>query len=110
MKITFVQIEYSLNGLFFTILIIVNKNPIISILYLIALFLGVAVYLIILGLSFISLSYLLVYVGAVSIIFLLILILIDIRISELKKLILNNIIIIRYYKINIKEYYNNRIF
>jgi len=47
------------------------------------LFLSIASYLIILGLNFIGLSYLLVYVGAVSILFLFILMLINVRISEL---------------------------
>jgi NADH-ubiquinone oxidoreductase chain 6 len=65
------------------ILVILSNNPIISVLYLIGLFLSVSCYLIILGLNFIGLSYLLVYVGAVSILFLFILMLINVRISEL---------------------------
>lgn len=65
------------------ILVIVTKNPVISILYLISLFFNIAVYLIIIGLPFIGLSYLLVYVGAVSILFIFILMLINVRISEL---------------------------
>ena len=65
------------------IFVIISKNPIISVLFLIGLFSSIAVYLIILGISFIGLSYLLVYVGAVSILFLFILMLINIRVSEL---------------------------
>ena len=65
------------------ILVIISKNPVVSVLFLIGLFLGLACYLIILGISFIGLSYLLVYVGAVSILFLFILMLINVRISEL---------------------------
>ena len=65
------------------ILVIISKNPIVSVLFLIGLFLSIASYLIILGLTFIGLSYLLVYVGAVSILFLFILMLINVRISEL---------------------------
>src|SRR5271156_465591 len=65
------------------ILVIISKNPIVSVLFLIGLFLSISSYLIILGLNFIGLSYLLVYVGAVSILFLFILMLINIRISEL---------------------------
>lgn len=65
------------------ILVIISKNPIVSVLFLIGLFLSISSYLIILGLSFIGLSYLLVYVGAVSILFLFILMLINVRISEL---------------------------
>src|SRR5436305_12895177 len=74
---------FSITSILCGILVIISKNPIISVLFLIGLFLSIASYLIILGISFIGLSYLLVYVGAVSILFLFILILINIRISEL---------------------------
>ena len=65
------------------ILVIVAKNPVISVLFLIGLFLSISCYLFLLGLNFIGLSYLLVYVGAVSILFLFILMLINVRVSEL---------------------------
>src|SRR4051812_28451751 len=65
------------------ILVIIIKNPIVSVLSLIGLFLSIASYLMLLGLNFIGLSYLLVYVGAVSILFLFILMLINVKISEL---------------------------
>jgi NADH-ubiquinone oxidoreductase chain 6 len=65
------------------ILVITTKNPVVSVLFLIGLFLSISCYLITLGLNFIGLSYLLVYVGAVSILFLFILMLINVRISEL---------------------------
>jgi NADH-ubiquinone oxidoreductase chain 6 len=65
------------------IFIIITKNPIISVLYLILLFSSISCYLILIGVNFIGISYLLVYVGAVSILFLFILMLINIRISEL---------------------------
>lgn len=65
------------------ILVITSKNPIVSVLFLIGLFLNIAGYLMMLGMNFIGLSYLLVYVGAVSILFLFILMLINVRISEL---------------------------
>ena len=65
------------------ILVIITKNPIVSVLFLIGLFISIASYLTMLGLNFIGLSYLLVYVGAVSILFLFILMLINVRVSEL---------------------------
>ena len=65
------------------IFVIISKNPIVSVLFLIGLFLCISVYLILTGLNFIGLSYLLVYIGAVSILFLFILMLINVRISEL---------------------------
>ena len=54
---------------------------IISLIYL-GLFSGIASYLITLGLSFIGLSYVIIYFSAVSILFLFILILIDIKIRR----------------------------
>jgi NADH-ubiquinone oxidoreductase chain 6 len=99
----------------FSIFIIISKNPIISVLYLIGLFLLISVYLIIIGLTFIGLAYLLVYVGAVSILFLFILMLIDIRISELQtdnnnSIFLSILISILYYNIISKFIYNQKIY
>jgi NADH-ubiquinone oxidoreductase chain 6 len=65
------------------ILVITTKNPVSSVLFLIMLFFSIACYLVGIGLNFIGLSYLLIYVGAVSILFLFILMLINIRVSEL---------------------------
>lgn len=73
----------SLIALLFGVSVIVIKNPISSLLCLIGLFGTVAVYLIVIGLNFIGFSYLIVYIGAVSILFLFILMLINIRKSEL---------------------------
>ena len=78
-------------SIFFGILIIISKNPIVSVLHLIMLFSCISCYLILLGINFIGLSYLLVYVGAVSILFLFILMLINIRVSELISNTNNNI-------------------
>ena len=73
----------SLASILCGIFVIISKNPIVSVLFLIGLFLSISGYLIMLGINFIGLSYLLVYVGAVSILFLFILMLINVRISEL---------------------------
>lgn len=75
------------------VLVIIIKNPILSVLFLIGLFLSIASYLMILGLNFIGLSYLLVYVGAVSILFLFILMLINVRVSELVSNTRNSIVL-----------------
>jgi NADH-ubiquinone oxidoreductase chain 6 len=76
----------SLASVFSSLLVILTNNPIISILYLIALFVLISCYIILLGASFLGLAYLLVYVGAISILFLFILMLINIRTSELKNI------------------------
>lgn len=78
-----ILIVISIAAVLCAIFVIISKNPIVSVLYLIGLFLNIAIYLIMLGINFIGLSYLLVYVGAVSILFLFILMLINVRISEL---------------------------
>jgi NADH-ubiquinone oxidoreductase chain 6 len=67
----------------FGVLVLVSKNPIISIVFLIGLFISISCYLLLVGAGFIGISYLVVYIGAVSILFLFILMLINIRISEL---------------------------
>ena len=87
--ISILEILFIVSG----VLVITSKNPIVSILFLIALFLLVSVYLILIGINFIGISYLLVYIGAVSILFLFILMLIDIRISELHVETMNNVIL-----------------
>nr|YP_010480782.1 NADH dehydrogenase subunit 6 [Aspergillus avenaceus]UVN15592.1 NADH dehydrogenase subunit 6 [Aspergillus avenaceus] len=81
-RIEFVDIIY-LISILFGVLTIVSRNPIVSVLFLIGLFVNIAGLLILVGYNYIGLSYILVYVGAVSILFLFILMLINIRISEL---------------------------
>ena len=55
----------SLFSILFGILVIISNNPIISVLFLIGLFLSISCYLILTGLNFLGLAYLLVYIGAV---------------------------------------------
>ena len=75
---------FSVTALIFGIAVIINKNPIAALMSLIGLFGTISVYLIFIGLTFIGFSYLIVYIGAVSILFLFILMLINIRTSELQ--------------------------
>lgn len=81
----------SIVALLFGTVVIVIKNPISSLMCLIGLFGAISVYLILVGLNFIGFSYLIVYIGAVSILFLFILMLIDIRKSELSSNNINSI-------------------
>ena len=60
------------------------KNPIGSLICLIAVYGFISIFLMFIGLSFIGFSYIIVYIGAVSILFLFILMLIDMRTSELQ--------------------------
>jgi NADH-ubiquinone oxidoreductase chain 6 len=72
-----------LTSIIFGICTIITRNPVISVLYLIGLFVSIASLLLLVGFHFLGLSYIVVYVGAISILFLFILMLINIRISEL---------------------------
>nr|BAW99853.1 NADH dehydrogenase subunit 6 [Taphrina flavorubra JCM 22207] len=67
------------------ILVITARNPVISVLFLIALFVNIAGYLILLGISFIGLAYITVYVGAIAILFLFVIFLLDIKLAELQQ-------------------------
>lgn len=79
--IEFADVFYILS-IIFGVFTIISRNPIVSVLFLIGLFVNISGLLILVGLNFMGLSYILVYVGAVSILFLFILMLINIRISE----------------------------
>jgi NADH-ubiquinone oxidoreductase chain 6 len=63
--------------------VIFSSNAIVSIIYLISLYINVSIYLYFTGLGVMGLLYILVYVGAIAILFLFILSLINLKISEL---------------------------
>ena len=73
----------SLAAILCGIFVVISKNPIVSVLFLIGLLFSIAGYLTMLGINFIGLSYLLVYMGVVSILFFFILMLINLRVFEL---------------------------
>lgn len=55
----------SLSAILCGIFVIISNNPIVSVLFLIGLFASISGHLIMLGLTFIGLAYLIVYIGAV---------------------------------------------
>jgi NADH:ubiquinone oxidoreductase subunit 6 (subunit J)/NADH:ubiquinone oxidoreductase subunit 3 (subunit A) len=65
-------------------LVIITNNPIYSVLNLIILYILVAFYLIFKGITYIGISYIIIYVGAIAILFLFILMMIDIEVVEKK--------------------------
>lgn len=65
------------------ILVITSSNPVISVLFLITVFILAACYLITIGVNFVGLAYLIVYVGAVAVLFLFVVIILNIRVSEI---------------------------
>jgi len=66
-----------------SLFVITSKNPVISVLFLISVFVNSAVYLMFLGISFIGISYIIVYVGAIAILFLFILMMINIKLTDI---------------------------
>jgi len=66
------------------IFVIISRNPIVSVLCLIAVFVNVACYLVLLGMSFIGLTYLIIYVGAIAILFLFVIIMINLKLASLE--------------------------
>jgi|SRR5690554_4997664 NADH-ubiquinone oxidoreductase chain 6 len=65
------------------ILVITATSPIISVLFLIAVFVNLAGYLILLGINFIALSYIMVYIGAIAILFLFVIMMLNVRLTEI---------------------------
>jgi NADH-ubiquinone oxidoreductase chain 6 len=65
------------------VLVITSKNPVISILFLIFTFVNAAGYLILTGMVFIGISYIIIYVGAIAVLFLFIIMMINIKLTDI---------------------------
>lgn len=68
------------------ILVITARSPIISVLFLIAVFVNLAGYLILLGINFIALAYIMVYIGAIAILFLFVIMMLNVRLIEITQI------------------------
>src|ERR1700694_6278236 len=64
------------------VFVIATKNAIISVFNLIVLYIIVAFYLIYIGIAYLGISYIVVYIGAIAILFLFIIMMIDIEVVE----------------------------
>ena len=62
---------------------ITSKNPVISITFLIITFVLTSGYIILLGINFIGISYIIVYVGAIAVLFLFIIMMINIKLTDI---------------------------
>ena len=69
--------------LFSSIFSITSKNPVTSVLFLIATFVLSAGYLIFIGINFIGISYIIVYVGAIAVLFLFVIMMINIKLTDI---------------------------
>ena len=66
-----------------SILVITAKNPIISVIFLISLVLNAALYLLVKGIYFIGISYILIYLGAIIVLFLFVIMMINIKLTDI---------------------------
>jgi NADH-ubiquinone oxidoreductase chain 6 len=70
-------------AIFSSILVITSKNPVVAVIYLISVFINAAGYLLILGVGFIGITYILLYVGAITILFLFVIMSINITLTDI---------------------------
>ena len=82
MKNIFIDLLAS-GTLFSSILVITSKNPVIAVTFLIAVFVNAAGYLILKGIGFIGISYIIVYVGAITVLFLFVIMMINIKLTDI---------------------------
>ena len=82
MKNLFIDI-LAFGALLSSVLVITSKNPVIAVIFLISVFINAAGYLILLGIGFIGISYIIVYVGAIAVLFLFVIMLLNIRLTDI---------------------------
>ncbi len=82
MKQIFINL-LAFGSLLSSVLVITSKNPVIAVIFLISLFINAAGYLILLGIGFIGISYIIIYIGAITVLFLFVIMLLNIKLSEI---------------------------
>jgi NADH-ubiquinone oxidoreductase chain 6 len=65
------------------ILVIISKNPVISVIFLISLVLTSALFLVVKGMPFLGISYILIYLGAIIVLFLFVIMMINVRLTDI---------------------------
>lgn len=68
---------------FSSILVITSKNPVVAVIFLISVFLCSAEILLELGVGFVGISYIILYVGAITVLFLFVLMSINIKLTDI---------------------------
>ena len=82
MKTLFINL-LAFGSLLSSILTITAKNPVISVIFLICTFVQAAGYLILIGIQFLGLSYIVIYVGAIAVLFLFVIMMINIKLTDI---------------------------
>ena len=84
LKMKFILINIlSFTTIISSVLVITSQNPVISVVYLISVFVNAAGYLILSGIGFLGLSYIIVYVGAITVLFLFVIMMINISLTDI---------------------------
>ena len=66
-----------------SVLVITSKNPVVAVIFLISVFINAAGYLIVLGVGFIGITYIILYVGAITVLFLFVIMMINIKLTDI---------------------------
>jgi len=82
MKTFFINI-LAFGTLISSVTAITSKNPVISVIHLIATFVQAAGFLILIGINFVGISYIVVYVGAIAVLFLFVIMMINIKLTDI---------------------------
>ena len=82
MKNIFIDL-LAFGALFSSVLVITSKNPVIAVTFLISVFVNAAGYLILTGVGFIGISYIIVYCGAITVLFLFVILMLNIKLSDI---------------------------
>ena len=73
----------ALSTLFVSVFSITSKNPVISVVFLISTFVLASCYLLIIGIDFVGISYIIVYIGAIAVLFLFVIMMINIKLTDI---------------------------
>ena len=74
-----------------SILVISSSNPVYSVLWLIFAFCNASGLMVLMGAEFLAMMLIVIYVGAVAVLFLFVIMMLDIRLTELKSILKNNL-------------------
>jgi len=82
---TFLFYAFSSLAILSSLLVILSTNPVYSVLFLILSFCNVSSLLFLLNLEFLPVTFLVVYVGAIAVLFLFVMMMLNIKLSEFKE-------------------------
>jgi NADH-quinone oxidoreductase subunit J len=88
--ISFLSLFFKLLLLFSGFMVLASKNPVHSVLFLILAFCNGAALLLLLGMEFLAITFLVVYAGAIAVLFLFIVMMLNLKIVEFRQSLLNH--------------------